>query len=267
MNIVFWTTIVVVGVSLSVFGALIVRHNSQRIDLSQHHDFVNSMLGVVATLFAILLGFLVAQSLTNYEDIRGKVGDEANRLGDIYRFAIGLPDRDRIALRECCRQYCHEIMDVEWPQMEKRQVSPTIISTINKMWQIILSYEPADNRQNNIQQSLMAAAGQMGEDRRSRITAMLTDLSPVLLFVVIGGCVIMVVFTYFFYVESVALHCLMTGVIALCLLGNLMLLNIYSNPFRGLLKITPTAFEVERYWFALPEDIIKFKSSDKSTSK
>ncbi len=267
MHISFWLIVVVGGVSLSVIGTLLVRRRFKRIDLSQHHDFVNSMLGVVATLFAILLGFLVAQSLTNYEDIRGKVGDEANRLGDIYRFAVGLPDHDRIALRQCCRQYCHEIMDIEWTQMENRKISPTIIRTINEMWRIILSYEPADNRQNNIQQSLMAAAEQMGEDRRSRITAMLTDLSPVLLFVVIGGCVIMVVFTYFFSVESVALHCLMTGLIALCLVGNLMLLNIYSNPFRGLLKITPTAFEVERYWFALPEDIIKFKSSEKSTSQ
>jgi hypothetical protein len=267
MSILFWVIVVVAGVGISVLGTLVVRRHTNRSALPQNHDFVNSMLSVVATLFAILLGFLVAQALTNYEDTRTKVGDEANRLGDIYRLAGALPDQDRIALRESCRLYCKDIMESEWPQMEHHTYSPKMISTIDKMWQIVLSFEPEGNRLNNIQQGLIAAAEQMGEDRRSRLTAMLTELSPVLLIVVISGCAIMVFFTYFFYVESALLHCFMTGLITLCLIGNLMLLNTYSNPFSGLLKITPTAFEVDRHWFSQPEAIIHFRSPNKSALK
>jgi hypothetical protein len=267
MSILFWGIVLVTGVSISVLGTLFARRRVNHSGLSQTHDFVNSMLGVVATLFAILLGFLVAQSLTNYEDVRSKVGDEANRLGDIYRLASALPTEDRIVLRDCCRRYCKDIMESEWPQMEKRNISPTILATIDKMWQVILSLEPNDNRQNNIQQCLIAAAEQMGEDRRSRLTAMLTDLSPALLAVVIGGCAIIVLFTYFFYVESTLLHCFMTGMIALCLMGNFMLLETYSYPFRGMLTITPTAFEIERIWFSRPEAIIEPKSPKKATAK
>jgi hypothetical protein len=225
------------------------------------------MLSVVATLFAILLGFLVAQALTNYEDIRSKVGDEANRLGDIYRLSSGLPDEDRIVLRQCCRDYCKDVMESEWPQMEKQNISPTINDTIEKIWQVVLSFEPEGDRQNNIQQCLIAAAEQMLEDRRSRLAAMFTGLSPLLSVVVIGGCSIMVVFTYFFFVESAALQFVMTGLVSLCLIGNLMLLNIYSNPFIGLLKIQPTAFEIEKIWFARPETIIKLRSPKKPISK
>jgi Protein of unknown function (DUF4239) len=264
MNILVWTIVVVAGVGISVFGTLVVRRHTQQSGLPQHHDFVNSMLSVVATLFAILLGFLVAQALSNYEETRGKVVDEANHLGDIYRLAGALPDQDRIILRQCCREYCKEIMDTEWPLMEQRKHSESLIKTIEQMWQVILSFEPPDNRLNNIQQSLIAAAQQMGEDRRSRWTAMLTELSPVLLTVVISGCAIMVVFTYFFFVESALLHCFMTGLITLCLIGNLMLLHTYSYPFSGLLKITPTAFKVQQVWFDKPEVIIKLRSPEKA---
>lgn len=267
MPILFWVIIVVGGVTISVLGTVLARRFFNYSNLSKHHDFVNSMLSVVATLFAILLGFLVAQALTNYEDTRSKVGDEANRLGDIYRLSSALPDEDRIALRKYCRDYCKDVMESEWPQMEKHSISPTLNDTIENMWQIILSFEPDGDRQNNIQQSLIVAAEQMLEDRRSRLTAMLTGLSPLLSIVVIGGCTIMVIFTYFFFVESAVLQCVMTGLVSLCLIGNLMLLNIYSNPFIGLLKINPTAFEIEKIWFARPESIIKLRSRKKSTSK
>ena len=253
MEIAVWAAIMMVTVSLSVLVALYSRKRIKNVHRPEYNDYAAPMLGVVATLFAVLLGFLVAQSLTNYEDIRGKVADEANRLGDIFLFAGSLPDARRVALREDCRRYCQETVDSEWPNMEQGNFSENVQAATISIWQEILSFEPKTNRESNIQQSLMAAAQQMNENRRSRLMAMHTQLSPVLWLVVITGCIILVVFSCFFFVESTLLQCTVIALVALSLVCNLMLLHVYSNPFRGVLKISSDPFNLERTWFAKPE--------------
>jgi hypothetical protein len=254
----------VASVVLSVVGVLLVRKRARHSNLSDYQSFSVSMLNVVATLFAILLGFLVAQAYTQYQDVADKVSDEANRLGDIYMLAAGLSAPDRIALRTACRDYCRIVVEKEWPCMERRTYSQELNQTIRGLWQEILAFEPESDRETNIQASLIDAAQQVGEDRRSRLLSMKNALSPLLWMVVVGGCVIMVIFTYFFFVESVIMQCFMTGLVAISLIFNLMLLNVYSDPFRGVLKITPAPFEGMRSWFTQPEFIVKLKPHKKS---
>jgi hypothetical protein len=54
----------------------------------------------------------------------------------------------------------------------------------------------------------------------------------------------------------------MTGLVALSVVLNLMLLHVYSNPFRGALAIVPSAFSIDLDWFSQqPEEIVKLRGS------
>lgn len=245
--------IVVIGLAtyLSVAGALAFRRLTQKAhDYEQFHSMADPMLNVVATLFSILLGFLVAGAMDKYSATQDQCETEALKLADIAALARGLDNRTKIALQNACSEYCEAVINDEWPLMAQHQTSPLIWKVSRKIWDATLSFQPTDERETDIHESLIESVRELGESRRSRIVAMRETLSPALWIVVIGGSIILMACTYMFFIESPRLQALMIALVALSLSLNVLLLAIYSNPFVGDLKIKPEAFELDAQLFA-----------------
>lgn len=88
----FIATFITIG--LSVLGLLVVRHYVHSKMLKMHHDVADPLLSVVGTLFAVLLGFMVANSMTRFEEARVTTQSEASAVGNIFRAAAGMPDKN-----------------------------------------------------------------------------------------------------------------------------------------------------------------------------
>src|ERR1700733_3570972 len=83
------TTLAVVAASIG--GMLLFRRFVSLENLRTHHDVVDPLLAVLGTLFAILLGFMLANSMQRFEEARATIQQEAGAVGDLYRLADGLP--------------------------------------------------------------------------------------------------------------------------------------------------------------------------------
>jgi hypothetical protein len=134
---------------LSLTGMLLARKLTKGSQLDQYHSMTDPTLNVVATLYSILLGFLVAGAMTTYEDTKHMVEMEANDLADVYRMANGLPLSLRDPLRSACREYCQLIIKDEWPAMVERQTSLKVWQVSKSIWDMVLTFEPQNERQNN----------------------------------------------------------------------------------------------------------------------
>lgn len=256
---------------ISVAGALAFRKLGERTntDFGKLHGMADPMLNVVATLFSILLGFLVADAMEKYSTIQGQCEIEALKLADIYALGRGMDDSHRTPLQDACVEYCHAVINDEWPLMAQHKTSPLVWQANRKIWDATLLYDPAGDRETDIHQSLIDAVRDLGESRRSRIVAMRQRLSPALWIVVIGGSIILMACTYMFFIENPKLQGLMIAMVALSLALNVFLLAIYSSPFVGDLKIRPEAFELDAQTFirgsaplTIPEGIPKKKAGD-----
>lgn len=215
--------------------------------LEEHSSVIDPLLGVVGTLFSVLLGFLVAGAMDRYHDTCNTVDLEANAVADVFRVARGLEKEDRVRIRGLCRDYVNELINDEWQLMEKRKTSDKAWDIYQNLWEATLSIQPEDdNRISNMQQSLLDSMKNVGENRRLRVVASQHGLTSVQWFVIILGAGITVLFTLFFPMKKAVFHLFLTILVTVSLGLNVWLLAAYSTPFSGELKIQPYMFELLR---------------------
>jgi hypothetical protein len=253
--VIFLATVVSLG------GMLLARKVFRESQLDKYHSVADPTLNVVATLYSILLGFLVAGAMNTYQDTQHMVEVEANNLADVYRLANGFPLAIRNELRDYCRRYCDAIIDEEWTAMTKKETSPKVWMLSKKIWDTILVFEPQSDRQNNIHQLTLQSVQSMAENRRSRIVVMRGGFHMGLWIVVLGGSILIIGCLYMLFVNATGVQALMTALVSLALFLNIFLLFVYNSPFVGDLKIAPDAFELDRALFGLPEPPLNFAGS------
>jgi hypothetical protein len=230
------------AVALSIGGMFVVRRKVSLNNLRAHHDVTDPLLAVLGTLFAILLGFMLANAMQRFEEARSNAQTEAGVLGDLFRLADGLPQQLKEKTRKDCLVYLDVVTQEEWSLMQKSQMSDRAWSIYGELWQDCIHYEPQSQGQSNIHQALVETMAKVGECRRARAAELNYSLPRPLWLVLCFGGLCTVAFTYFFAVENVRLQILMTSVLTSIICLNVYMLAGYDAPFSGDIAITPDAF-------------------------
>lgn len=238
-------------VAVSIGGLIIARKFLGNTDLRNQHDITDPYSQFVAMLFAVLLGFMVADSMQRFGIARETVQQEASSLGNVFRLSEGLAQNDCTLLRRLCMQYATEVVDDEWPMLAHKKDSPKAWAIYRKLWTAITSYEPTSNRQVNAQQVLLSSMVTLGDARRMRVEALHSGLPLVLWIVLFVGGTATIVFTYFFSAENLHIQVIMVGIVSLVICLNLFLLATYDDPFSGDVMVTPAAFKTQINLFKL----------------
>lgn len=214
--------------------------------LEKHHSAGEAMMGVVGTLFSVLLGFMVAGAMTKYQDAQMCGQLEASNVASVFRVARGLSDIDRPRIRKLCREYVNDVIVNEWPMMEKHQKINHGWVTYQELWEAVVSVVPENDRQSNLQQGIITSMQSLGEQRRARIL-LASQNTPSVLWCIIGfGALITVAFTYVFASQFPKVQGVMTTFVAAAMALNIWLLAAYTNPYSGELMIKPNMFELVR---------------------
>jgi hypothetical protein len=191
----------------------------------------------------------VAGAVTFHEGAEARVLSEANSLCDIFRFAKGLPEPERSVIRNTCRQYNRAVLDQEWHDMEEDKGSPQAWKSYYALWDQVLAVANNNQQGSNIQQSLMTAVENLGESRRSRITMMKHQLPLLVWVVVLTGSSMLIGLMYLLVGDKKTIHAILVAITTIVLCLNVLLLDVYSQPFRGAMKIKAEAFEVNEEMF------------------
>jgi uncharacterized membrane protein YjjB (DUF3815 family) len=239
-------SVILGAVILSIGGMLIVRKSVSLSSLRSHHDVTDPLLAVLGTLFAILLGFMLANSMQRFESARDNLQQEAGAAGDIFRLADGLPATARDKSRKDCLAYFDAVIVDEWPMMGHKKLSDKAWNVYGDLWEDCVHYQPSTQAESDIHQTLLASMTKLGECRRARAAQITYTLPTTLWFVVFFGAFTTISFTYFFAVENVRLQILMTSIITMIIGLNIYMLAGYDGPFSGDIALTPAAFESTR---------------------
>ncbi len=245
INSVSGAVLTLVVVALSIGGLILARRTFVKSHLQKQHDITDPYSQFVAMLFAVLLGFMVADAMQRFGFARAEVQQEASALGTVFRLAEGLPTDNKNRLRDLCLLYATEVVQDEWPMLAERRDSMKAWKLYRQLWQSCTTFESQSNKESNIQQALLSAMNVLGDSRRMRVEALHTGLPPVLWGVLIIGGLATMVFTYFFCAEDLKTQCIMVAMVSLVICLNLFLLAVYDDPFAGDVKVTPEAFETQ----------------------
>lgn len=234
--------LVIVLTAAALAGLHFVRRLMKEENLTTNESAAEAMLGVVGTMFSVLLGFLIAGSMERYLTAQMHAEQEANGIASIFRLSRGLSDLDRPLLRTKCRNYVNHVVDVEWKLMEKQEMINHGWEPYQQLWESVVAISPQNDRQSNLQQGINEAMMTVGEHRRARIVISQMTLSSALWIVVGLGAIITIAFTYVFASRFQGIQDYMTGLVAAVLALNIWLLSAYTTPFSGELRIAPKMF-------------------------
>lgn len=244
-SVLFGILVIAVTTAFSVGGFLAFRKLIKADYLNRHHDIADPMLSLLGTLYSVLLGFLVAGAVAQFDEARTTVHAEANALADIYRLSYGIKDDSKEKIRELCREYCSIMVTEEWDHMDKqKQLSAAGWETYEKICQSCLKINASNPGVSNIHAAMLQAVAAAGANRRERAIAVSRNLSPSIWLVTVFGSVIIIIFTYLFSAEKTALQCWMIAMVAASLALNVFLLVIFSQPFNGIMRIPADAFRL-----------------------
>ncbi len=215
--------------------------------LEGHEGMVAAMLGVVGTLFALLLGLLVANSVQDYHDLKATSSNEANAIGNIYRISRAIDnDESRARIGQLCTDYTAAVVDTEWALMKSQQTCPKAWEDYQDLWNAVSGFSPVGDRENNLQSAMLSSMQVLGETRRQRAVACTSSLSLPLWIAIGFGSASTLIFAYFFIRRRMKLSVIVTSLVAFSLMLNVWLLDAYSSPYSGDLQIQPDMFRLVR---------------------
>jgi Protein of unknown function (DUF4239) len=234
----------IAGVILSsVTGLLIVRRLFLLERLRRCHEVAGYLLSVVGTMYAVLLGLIVVDAMSNFQTARTVV--EA----DVFLLAERLPEEKARRVRSLCDAYVADVIGAEWLAMARGGISLAARGHAIKLMKEVTDFEPVTKNQKALYPLLLQEAFQLWDSRRARTNIALYGVPAIEWFVLVLGGVVTVVFTYFFSLDSTRAQVAMTTMVSLLISLNVYLVALFGAPFSGDLQVRPEAFEVDQMIF------------------
>jgi len=234
---------------VSIAGLLLVRRYVGVARLKAYERVGGYLLSIIGTLYAVLLGFVVVHALSNLQAARLTVEHEANALANIFLAADGLEEPDRSGIQQLCRSYADIVMDEEWKLMEKGQFSKAAFGVTHDLWGSISHLRPSNDSERNLQYSMLGSIADLSANRRTRLISSEHGIADLMWFVLIAGGICVLLFTFFFAMESIRVQIFMTTLIAFTISLSMFAISTFGYPFLGDGAVHPDAFRLDRVIF------------------
>ncbi len=238
------TMLILGSVAAGVAGLLLVRRLINTSNLVACHEVGSSLLSVVGTLYAVILGLIVVDAMSRFQEAHQVTDGEANALTDLIILSRHLPAEKHAEIHRKARLYSDLVIGEEWPMMDHGRFSLKARAAALSLFDSVIDYEPVTEKQKAIYATSLEATSDLWNNRRIR-TGMVTLGIPTLewLVLIVGG-IITIVFTYFFALERLRVQVAMTTLVSLIISLNIYLVSMFGYPFSGDLKVSPDGFRV-----------------------
>src|SRR5919199_3441118 len=254
MRIITGLSLVAVAILVAVGGLVLVQRLYPTDRRMQHNDVAGFIYAVLGVSYAVLLGLVLIAVWEKCDAAEATTTDEANELAGLFWWAHALPQPEGRHVQELVRSYARVVVEQEWPLMAQGRSSPEAWDTLDELRATILGLKPTTGaKQTGYDQmryeEMLVQLHDLGNARRERLLAAEQGLPPILWVVLILGGVVTVGFTYLFGLENTLVHLLMVAALALIVSMSLFTVAALDYPFKGDIRIHPTAYEndLERF--------------------
>ncbi len=232
--------------ALSLTGLYLVRKKVGLESLRECHEVAGYLLSIIGTLYAVLLGFIVVDSLSKFDRARVLIEEEASGVANVFFLADNFPPKERHEIHIRCIKYIDAVLDDEWETMKDGNPSPKAINEIRQLWTVVSKFEPKTQNNQSLWESMLTSMSEIGTSRRLRIITAKYGLSNVMAGVLVIGGVITILFTFFFGLEKFKAQALMTALVSTALSLNVCLVLLYGYPFQRGIAVEPTALKFDK---------------------
>jgi Protein of unknown function (DUF4239) len=233
-----------VTVFLSATGTLLVRRGFAVEVLERHNEVAGFIYAVVGVVYAVLLGFTAIIVWEHYDKAQAALETEANDLTDLFRDAETFPNDVRTEIANQLRTYARLVAEKEWSAMAEHKSSPEAWDAYTQLWRTYYQFQPQSDRDKIWYTESITKLNDLGDQRRLRLLSSRVGGVPGIIWaVLIGAGGITIGFSFLFGTKNVAAQVVMTSGLALTIALVMLSIMALEQPFAGIHRLGPQAFE------------------------
>src|SRR5689334_22148899 len=246
MNLVLAVLIVVAVTAVAIAAMLVVRRRAPEGSYFEDGDRAAGVFGVLATGFAVLLGFVVFLAFESYDTSRSGAQTEAQVVAEQFETAQLMPAavRGRLSGELVC--YARTVVHQEWPQMEAGTLGQGYNPWGVVMFRTLRSVEPRSASEQDAYGKWLDQRTDRESARADRTHGAEGVIPTPLWIVLFLSAGIIGVFMLFFADrgEHAVVQATMMGSVAVVICSTLLLLWFLDNPYHsGAGGLRPFAME------------------------
>ncbi len=234
--------VLVLAVTLAVLGLVVVERRVSLDALRKQHEVAGIAYAVLATLYGVILAFVLVDSWEQFENVRHTLEMEVDAAGNLSRHAQGFSPADAARLRTALADYLRIVIQDEWPAMERAEASSEGWDEYARLWTAVLGIELHGDKQTSLWQTTVEQMDALSTARRERVLFANRNVPAIVWGYLVVFGIVTVAFTYLFGMESVRTHRVIAGALAATICSTLILIHETQTPFRGALTLGPQSY-------------------------
>jgi hypothetical protein len=234
--------VVVLVVGLTLLGVLLVRRIVPATKDGFDAEVSSQLLGVVATLFGLLLAFVVVLTFQAYGDAGANARQEAAGIAQIIRDSHAFSPADQAAVSASSGTYVRAVVYDEWPQLRNGGSSARAAAAVDGLYRALQQVKPATAAASAFYQDAVGRLNDVLSARRNRLADGAGGLSAPIVGLILLGSVIILGYASLVGSRSALFHAIGAGAIALVIGFSLVVLIAYNYPYAGSLAISTTPY-------------------------
>jgi hypothetical protein len=235
MNVAVAVLIVVVTTAAAVTAMLMVRRRAPEGSYFNDGDRAAGVFGVLATGFAVLLGFVVFLAFTSYDAARAGAAAAATTVAQQIETAQLLPPEvsGRLTAELAC--YARSVAGVQWDRMEEGTLGEELNPWGVALFRTIETVEPVTAAEQAAYGKWLDQTSDREQARADRIHGAVGVIPTPLWFVLFFTSVIIFLYMLLFAdsAERAVVQGVLMGAVVSVILTMLVLLQFLDDPFHG----------------------------------
>ncbi len=246
MSLVIAFLIVAAAVAIGIAAMLLVRRTAPDGSYFHDGDRAAGVFGVLATGFAVLLGFVVFLAFTSYDAARAGAEAEALTVAQQVETAQFFPPSVAGELTGELVCYARSVAGVQWERMESGTLGEQVNPWGVELFRTLRTVEPQTPTEQSAYDEWLDQTSAREEARSDRIHGAVGVIPTPLWLVLFFSAGLIFVFMLFFADsgERAVVQALLIGTVVAVIASMLLLLNFLNNPFHdGIGGLRPVAME------------------------
>jgi glycerol uptake facilitator-like aquaporin len=239
--------LILIGVTaVAVVAMLLVRRTAPDGSYFHDGDRAAGVFGVLATGFAVLLGFVVFLSFTSYDSARAGAETEAFTVAQQIETAQFFPPAAARELTVELVCYARSVAGVQWERMETGTLGEQVNPWGVELFETLRSVQPETASEQSAYDNWLAQTSTREQARNDRIHGAVGVIPAPLWLVLFLSAGLIFVFMLFFADsgEPAVVQGLLIGTVVAVITSMLLLLGFLDNPFHeGFGGLRPVAME------------------------
>jgi Protein of unknown function (DUF4239) len=235
VNVLWALLITVAAAAVAVAAILLVRRNAPDGSYFNDGDRASGVFGVLATGFAILLGFVVLLAFESYDGARSGAEAEALVVAQQFQTAQFLPEAVRVRLGGELICYGRAVVSQEWPELEAgsrvRPINPWAIA----LFRTLKATDPQSASEQSAYDKWLDQTSTREEARNDRLHPA-DGIIPTPLWLVLFLSAALIFAYMLFFADSgerAIVQGMLIGSVTVVIVAMLLLLRSLDNPFHS----------------------------------